>query len=146
MKFTPEQQVVWFYTAFFVLAEANLSVEEAVEQWLREYRAKSGRERSEMLSGLRQGINDTLVGARHSREVDIVRTDRALTEKGLPTIRKMAAALGKKHPRILKRGFIKDDEEFYIVAEILSDVDFDISDADRAKLGKISYAYETRAK
>jgi predicted hydrolase (HD superfamily) len=58
----------------------------------------------------------------------------------------MEAGLKKKHLRILARGHIKNDEEFYIVAEILSDMEFEISEYDRAKLEQISYAYEARPK
>jgi hypothetical protein len=141
MKLTPEQLVLWFYTAFPALTGKDFSAEDvgsAVGKWLQELGAKTGRERSDMISGMRQGINDILAMARDSRQEEMARADHALAQKSLPTIRKMAAALGKKHLRILKRGSIKSDEEFYIVAEILSDVDFEISDADRAKLGHIA--------
>ena len=146
MKLTPEQEVVWFYTAFPALTGADFppeKVEHAIAGWLSDFASKSGRERSEMRSGMRQGINDILAMARDARQEDIARVDRALAKKELPSFRKMAAALGKKHVKILRRGVIKNAEEFYIVAEILSDLEFEISDSDRAALEKISYAYET---
>ena len=149
MKLTPEQQVVWFYTAFSAVTGASFPSEEAdaaIATWLGALATKTGRDRSEMLSGMRQGINDMLAMARDARPDDIARADRALAQKGLPGVRKMAAVLGKKHLAILKRGAIKNDEELYIVAEILSDLEFEISESDRGKLGQISYAYETRAK
>jgi hypothetical protein len=53
------------------------------------------------------------------------------------------AVLKRKHVRILGHGKIKSDEEFYIVSEILSDLELDISDADRTKLRDISGEYES---
>ena len=52
----------------------------------------------------------------------------------------------KKHQRILARGHIKNDEEFYVIAEILGDLKFQVSEEERARLSAISNAYETRAK
>jgi len=141
MTLTPEQLVDWFLVMN--------------PEFPREFRAHwlallasppEGATRSQLISGMKQGINDTLSHARYFPEGERKKIDEALTAKGLPSIRKMDADLKKKHRRILARGHIKNDEEFYIVAEILAHLEFDISEADRRRLGTISYAYEIQAK
>jgi hypothetical protein len=46
--------------------------------------------------------------------------------------------------RILKRGRIASPEEFYLATEVLAAVDFDIEDADRARLAEMHQAYVTK--
>ena len=140
MKLSPEQLVEWFFTANSALAAGR-------DQYLAMLRSPpSGTKRSEVVSGLKQGINDTLTMAKDMPDEERRQIDASLRAKGLPSLRRMEATLKRKHEKILSRGEIKNDEEFHIVAEILSDLEFEISASDRAKLGKISYAYENRAK
>ena len=101
----------------------------------------AGATRSQIIAGLKQGISDTLADVPAWSDDYRQKAEAALAAKGLPSLRKMEAVLKKKHQRILARGKIRNDEEFALVAEILSDVDFDVSDSDRATLGKISRAY-----
>jgi hypothetical protein len=47
--------------------------------------------------------------------------------------------------RVLRRGTIRNDEEFYVVAEMLEGPDYDNLSSDQQKrLGEISYAYEKK--
>jgi hypothetical protein len=148
MKFTPEQLIDWFIAASSQLPMAtSQSLAEFRTQWLAMLDSPPmGTTRSEVILGMKQGINDVLAMAKDWPAEDRKRIDDALVAKGMPSLRKMEARLKKKHQRILARGRIKNDEEFYIVAEILSDSEFDISESDRSKLGKISFTYETRGK
>jgi len=139
MKLSHEQLVDWFFTANRGFPAA------AKEMWLAMLSLPpEGLKRSEVVSGMKQGINDTLTTAKWKSVDERAKIDAALVAKGLPSLRKMEAVFKMKHKRILARGHIRNDEEFYIVAEILSDQEFEIVDADRCKLGEISYAYETR--
>ena len=141
MKLTPEQLASWFYTAFPAPFPP-----EAESEWLHQLSNAKGRERSAMISGMKQGMNDALNMLKMMPEETRAEVNLALADKELPTIEKMEVILKKKHQRILKRGHIKNDEEFYIVAEILSDLEFDISPADRRRLGEIYGEYEERKK
>lgn len=141
MNLTREQLVDWFFAANPQLTS------EFRAQWLAMVESPpKGTTRSEMISGMKQGINDTLTMAKWASSDERKAIDAALAAKGLPSLRKMEAVLKKKHQRILTRGTIRNDEEFYIVAEILADLEFEIEATDRAKLEKISHAYELRAK
>lgn len=141
MKLSPEQMLEWTLTAF---PELPSEIRAQFLTFLKE--PPRGTTRSEVMSGLKQGMNDALAMAKDRSLDERHIIDAALAAKGLPSLRKMDAVLKKKHQRILARGSIRNAEEFYIVAEILSDLDFDISESDRSKLGKISHAYETSKK
>jgi hypothetical protein len=141
MKLTPEQLVDWF------LVTNPKFPPEFRAQWLAMVASPpDGARRSDLILGMKQGINDTLTTAKWLPDAERSQIETALAARGLPSLRKMDAGLKRKHQRILARGCIKNDEEFYVVAEILGDVDFEISESDRAKLGQISHAYETRPK
>lgn len=137
MKLTPEQLVEWF-----IAANPKFTPEFRRESLALLETPPAGATRSQIISGLKQGINDTLADVPAWSEDYRQKAEAALSAKGLPSLRKMEAILKQKHQRILARGRIKDDEEFQLVAEILSDMNFEVSDSDRAKLGKIRRAYE----
>lgn len=141
MKLSSEQLIDWFLTA------NPRFPPEFRTRWLAMIESPpQGTRRSDVISGMKQGINDTIAMSSCWTAAERKKVEDALAAKGLPSVRKMEAGLKKKHQRILARGHIKNDEEFYIVAEILSDGEFEISESDRIQLGKISYAYETRSK
>jgi|GEM_PF-4763134 len=141
MKLTHEQLGDWFFTANPSFAP------EARSRWLAMLETPpKGAKKSEIVSGMKQGINDTLTMAKWLSVEDRKKIEEALAARGLPSLRKMDAVLKKKHLRILARGHIKNDEEYYIIAEILSDLDFEVSKEDRSRLSAISNTYETRSK
>lgn len=97
--------------------------------------------RSELISGMKQGINDILRMLSRCPADLRKRIDDTLAAKGLPSLRAMEDGLKRKHQGILARGQIQNDEEYYIVAGILNDMDFEITETDRRKLEEISAAY-----
>jgi hypothetical protein len=140
MKLQPEQLVDWFFTANPLLAEGR-------DRYLAMLQSPPpGTRRSEVIAGLKQGINDTLTMAKEMSEEQRKQIDSSLLARGLPSLRKMQAGLTKIPQRILARGHIRNDEEFYIVAEILADASFEVSAAEREVFGKMSCDYEFRTK
>ena len=141
---SPEQMAGWFFTA---KGGASNQASDALSHCLAILRSPPpGSTRSQIVAGLKQGLSDVLADMDCRTAEERAAIDAALARKGLPSIAKMTLAVKKKHRRVLARGHIKSDEEFHLVAEILADVDLVISDSDRAKLGQMSYAYESRAK
>ena len=109
----------------------------------------SGKERTELRSGLRQGINDSLHRFRsgYFEQASVKTIDRRLTAKNLPSLDNIDAIFGEKHRAVLKRGRILNDEEFYAVKNILDDLEYDVSAEQRIRLGQITLHYEnSRAK
>lgn len=96
--------------------------------------------------GMKQGCNDMATWANNLSPSDIEELNEILLNKfgkGLIDANKEHKKLIK---RIIKRGSIKSDEEFYLITEYLSDttneIDFDIN-----KLNKLlgEYEYEMNA-
>jgi hypothetical protein len=93
--------------------------------------------------GTVQAINDFLAHSQMYRKEDRDKVEQVLAARQLPSLRVLEAALKKKHRRILSRGRITNDEEFYIVADILATPDIaELTEAERTKLGEMSRAYE----
>ena len=117
------------------------------EEEYRESLAKlKGKERSGISSGVKQGVNDMLAMS-EMWDAEIRRkVDEALKGRNLTPLPQMLIRLKGKQIRVLKRGRIKNDEEYYIVAELLSDLESGLTDKERVELGEVSAAYEESKK
>lgn len=142
MKLSDEQLVDWLITTCPVMPES------ARQSFLDQIKSPpDGFTRSQMRSGFKQAINDTLSDIwGYAPASDRKKMDATLAAKGLPSIFAMELALKKKHKRILKRGSIKTDEEFYIVKNILDDLESDVTPEERAELEKLSGRFEGDAR
>lgn len=140
MKLSNEQLATWFYTAMSAFFQDG-----AEKEWIEHFNSVKGRERSGMLSGMlsgmKQGVNDALTMIKEMPRSERERIDALLATKDLPSLIKMQANLKKKHIQILKRGRIRNDEEYYIIAEILSDLEFDVTKDERVSLEEMSFSY-----
>jgi hypothetical protein len=115
--------------------------------------------------GLLMGINDLLSGWVESRkyqaQLDGIRKlkgapsedeereklNRALASKGLPTLLELELALTQKHQRIIARKKIKNDDEYYIVKEIVDGPMIESMTKRQQKLlGSIMAKYEASRK
>ena len=100
---------------------------------------------SSLLSGTKEAVSDTIQMS-VDLKADQVRTlDAALRADGVPTLSEMRVRFSRRWKSILKRGRIRSDPEFRIVAGILADLDCGVSAEERAALEKMSFEYEQRA-
>jgi hypothetical protein len=134
MKLTNEQLYQWFRVATIELLRTR------EETFPEKPDAKLLNEES--ISGLKQAINDLLAMTRHGSVP--ASFDRRLLAAGLPGIEEMRNALKRKEAGILKRGVIRNDEEYYLVREILNDVDLNIRPKTIERLGHLITQYESR--
>ena len=65
-----------------------------------------------------------------------------LAAHNLPTLNKLVATIKDTPAKVLKRGRIKYMDEYYIIKEVICDVDYDISNADRIELEKLFTGFE----
>lgn len=141
VKLTTDQLITWFFTA---VVAAGLFPADS-ETRARDDMAKIPRkERASVASGFKQGIRALLGGGLLWPKADVV--DAALVEKGLPRLEEMRAQMDKSKERMLRRGPIKSDEEFYLAMELLDNLESGLTEAQRTKLGQRVYAYEEKAK
>ena len=143
MKPSTDQLITWFFTAS-VAAEMHAPGAEAS---YRDAIAKlKGKARSGVASGLKQGVNDLLHIADMWTPEKYKAVEGALAAAGLPSLKKMQITLSKKHVGILKRGTIRNEEEYYNVTELLGDVSSELTSIEREQLGVMTVEYENKPK
>lgn len=147
MNLTPERLCAWFYAVAAQIAPEEFGFPpDAERNWLASLTRTKGRERSDLISGMKQGVNDLLTMSKFLGPHERKKLDLVLTARSLPSLGLMQAKLKRKHERVLKRGAIKNEEEYYIVAEILAGCEIDVSEAERAELGRIHAEYEVNSR
>jgi hypothetical protein len=98
--------------------------------------------RSKALVGLRQAVNDTLEDLAHANAEAIELLDQALTERGLVSFSSLRRRYSAQYKRLLKRGIIRNDTEFYMASGVASDLAADVPDNERTKLQEMVQVYE----
>ena len=94
------------------------------------------------LRGGKETINELLQMGSPFLPWERQRLDADLKRRGLPPLHVIEAAHTRKIKGIVRRGRIRDMEEFYIVKGILDDIDDGSEDKTRESLGRIMAAYE----
>jgi hypothetical protein len=74
--------------------------------------------RSKALDGLKQAVNDTVEELVDQPPVYIEKLDRSLREAGLLTFSEVRRRYTSSYKRVLKRGSIKNDNEYYLIAGV----------------------------
>lgn len=143
MKQSTDQLITWFFAASVA---AKMHPPEAEAGYREALSEMKGKERSGIASGVRQGVNDLLQMADLWPLETYQAVEAALSARGLPSLQKMQAALSRKHVAILKRDAIRNEEEYHIVAEMLSDMSSDLTVVQREKLGAMTVEYTKKLK
>lgn len=97
------------------------------------------------LDSLKTAVNETLTMAEHGSWRNIVAVDEALRAEGLPSFDEMRALLSRNEARILRRGRIRNNEEYHIAKELLSDGGSDLRPSQLKKLNQFVSEYEKRS-
>lgn len=101
--------------------------------------------KSKALDGLKQAVNDT-VEELSGQPVEYIQTlDAALREKGIVTFSEIRRRYSSSYKRILKRGRIKNETEYYLIAGILADFDSVACEGERGTLEQLVAQYEQSA-
>jgi hypothetical protein len=69
------------------------------------------------VSSLTQGIGDTISMSSRCAGSDLATVDREFGARELPTLSEMRLIYGKKLKKIIRRGKIQDEDEYYLVRE-----------------------------
>lgn len=98
--------------------------------------------RSKALEGLKQAVNDT-VEELHGQPLEYVqRLDAALRERSIITVSEVRRRYAASYKRLLKRGRIKTETEYYAVAGMLADLSFGANEEERGVLERLVAEYE----
>jgi hypothetical protein len=98
--------------------------------------------RSKALDGLKQAVNDTVEELVDQPPVYIEKLDRSLREAGLLTFSEVRRRYTSSYKRVLKRGSIKNDNEYYLIAGVFADFTTSADDDERATLGRLVSEYK----
>lgn len=100
--------------------------------------------RSRALAGVKMAVND-IVGALQSLSLEGVQLfDAAAQERNLLTLYEIRRRYGASYSRILKRGRIKNDVEYYLIAGLLADQTSGCTEEEFAVMQKLTDDYEER--
>ena len=127
------------FLRFYLVAFKDVDIA-LIEKTSLEIEEKFGR--SKALVGLRQAVNDIIEEFTHADEEVIRALNRALSAEGLVTFSELRRRYSAQYKRILKRGNIKNDTEFYIVSSIVSDLGAQVPDEERSKFQRMIEVYE----
>ncbi len=91
--------------------------------------------------GLRPAINDCVERSLRFDRGEVERLDAELRARGIVTLSEVRRRYSKAYAKIMKRGCIKNDTEYYLIRNVLDDPTEKSAD-ERASLAKIASEYE----
>lgn len=98
--------------------------------------------RSKALQGLRQAVNDTIENLADQPLDFIQGLDSELRKRNIITFSEIRRRYASAYRRILKRGRIKTETEYHIIAGILADSTITLDDQERAMLAELITRHE----
>jgi hypothetical protein len=98
------------------------------------------------IKGLKMGLGDCLTMGSHLSKEQKNDLNKTLKENDFPTLEVLAFKIRNTFKRVIKRGRIKNKEEYYIIIEILSDMEYEISIEERLKLNELVSDFESKIK
>jgi hypothetical protein len=109
------------FIAFFAdryLSVGNLPPDQRPLAVLEALEKKSPRK---ALTGLRQAINDCVEASFDFNQAELEGLDSELRDRGIVTLSELRRRYSKDYAKIIKRGRIGNDSEFYLVQNVLND-------------------------
>lgn len=101
--------------------------------------------KSKAFVGLRQAANDTVEATSHWNSEAKAAIDEACRAAGVISLSEVTRRYSASYKRILKRGFIKNETEYYVVNAILVDQGSAIMHDERSCLQRLADAFEQKA-
>ena len=101
--------------------------------------------KSKAFEGLKQAINDTI---EHSLDLDsksVKKLDTALSSSGIVTLSELRNRYSAKYKKVIKRGSIKNETEYYLINGVLCDQSSDIPNEERGLLSSLIGEFEKNA-
>lgn len=131
--------VIWEFQANLISIDLNpeYSPINILNNWEKESQAKARR-------GLRAGLVDTLIGIKDLPNELLIELNLKLTSYKLPTIEILTSQIKNLPAKILSKGIIKNINEYYIIKEVLDDIDYSITNTERQELTMILFEFEKK--
>ncbi len=102
--------------------------------------------RSKGLQGLRQAVNDVLEELRDLTPDSVRMVDESLRASGIRTLSELRRENGTTYRKILRRGSLKTETEYYLAHGFVVDFSMDMPPSERQLLQEMVSAYEHHIK
>ncbi|WP_286624017.1 hypothetical protein [Variovorax fucosicus] len=102
--------------------------------------------RSKALEGLRMAANDIIEELSDIPSEEVASLDESMLASGLVTLSELRRRYASSYKRIVKRGHIRNDTEYYLINGIVVDLAKAVPDAERRELQRLTEAYEAMAR
>lgn len=93
---------------------------------------------------LKIGVQDVLEMTKYLAQPDVTAIDNILTSENAPTLSDVRSIFWAQIPKIFRRNKINNIEEYYLMKELLVDVDSKITSKQRIKLNSMLNDFEAR--
>ena len=104
---------------------------------------RPGETRNQAFLGLKQAIQDSLEDTKEMSVEELKEIDALLKKAGAPSLGEVRGLIWNEIPKIVKRGKIRNDTEFYLINEkVVGSNEF--TEEERAILNKLMEEYELR--
>ena len=134
-------KVIWEIQARYSSMDSNkdFSPLNVLERWEKQNESLA-------IKGLKEGLRDSLTWLKEF-PIDLrTELDENLNSKNFPSINILASQINNVPNKVLEKGKIKNLDEYYLIKEVLDDVEYEISRSQRAKLNKIFADFERNYK
>jgi len=135
-----EQQVIITYILMEAACEKALP-DNFVKSVTEMISTASAKERREFVTGIKQGLNQSIAMTEMWPYQKYSKADTALRERGLPPLDDLIANLNDKSGKLLKKRRLESDEDYYLAMEMLNNLESGLTARQRRALEKKVSAY-----
>ncbi|OKO74252.1 hypothetical protein [Bradyrhizobium sp. NAS96.2] len=129
------------FFSFYVHMRMEASPPEEPQRALNNLEALENKSPRMALQGLRQAINDCVEESWHFDPAKVAALDAELINRGIITLSELRRRYSRGYTKVLKRGRIKNDTEFYLLQNVINDPSEKTSE-ERELLAKLLSDYE----
>ncbi|PKG50360.1 hypothetical protein [Olleya sp. 1-3] len=134
-------KIIWEFEAKYAKVDPNaeFSPIKVLLNWEKESDSLARR-------GLREGLRDSLTGLKDLPSNLKTELNNSLISKNFPSINILTSQIRNVPKKVLEKGKIKNLDEYYIIKEILDDLEYEITKSERTDLNKIFGEFERNYK
>jgi hypothetical protein len=134
-------KVIWEFEAKYAKMDPNVEYSpiNVLKNWEKESDSLARR-------GLREGLRDSLTGLKDLPTDLKTELNNSLISKNFPSINILTSQIRNVPKKVLEKGKIKNLDEYYIIKEILDDLEYEITKSERTDLNKIFGEFERNYK
>ncbi|MDO6599936.1 hypothetical protein [Tenacibaculum sp. 1_MG-2023] len=134
-------KIIWEFEAKYAKVDPNaeFSPIKVLLNWEKESDSLARR-------GLREGLRDSLTGLKDLSSDLKTELNNSLISKSFPSINILTSQIRNVPKKVLEKGKIKNLDEYYIIKEILDDLEYEITKSERTDLNKIFGEFERNFK